>query len=85
MKLFCNNKAAISIINNPVQHDRTKYVEIDQHSIKEKLNNGSIYIPYIPLAKLLMFLSRGFSYRALIHVLASWVSLISTSQLQGEC
>ncbi|TYK23199.1 Retrovirus-related Pol polyprotein from transposon TNT 1-94 [Cucumis melo var. makuwa] len=28
MKLFCNNKATISIANNPVQHDRTKHLEI---------------------------------------------------------
>ena len=47
MKLFCDNKATISIVNNPVQHDRTKHVEIDKHFIKEKLNNGSICIPYI--------------------------------------
>ena len=51
MKLFCNNKAAISITNNPVQHDRTKQVEIDRHFIKERLDNGSIYIPYIPLSQ----------------------------------
>ena len=34
MKLFCDNKTAISIINNHVQHDRMKYVEIDRHFIK---------------------------------------------------
>ena len=48
MKLFCDNKAAISIANNPVQHDRTKHMEVDQHFIKEKLESGVIYIPFIP-------------------------------------
>ncbi|KAA0063166.1 Beta-galactosidase [Cucumis melo var. makuwa] len=48
LKHFCDNKAAISIANNPVQHDRTKHVEIDRHFIKERLDSGSICIPYIP-------------------------------------
>ncbi|KAA0067760.1 Beta-galactosidase [Cucumis melo var. makuwa] len=48
LKLFCDNKAAISIANNPIQHDRTKYVEIDRHFIKERLDSGNICISYIP-------------------------------------
>ena len=32
-----------------------------------------------------MFSPRGFLDRAVIHVLASWISLISMSQLEGEC
>ncbi|CAL8115745.1 unnamed protein product [Prunus armeniaca] len=29
MDLYCDNKAAIAIAHNPVQHDRTKHVEVD--------------------------------------------------------
>ena len=46
-KLYCDNKVAISKSENPVQHDRTKHVEIDKHFIKEKLEKKIISLPFI--------------------------------------
>ncbi|KAA0040181.1 putative mitochondrial protein [Cucumis melo var. makuwa] len=51
MKLLCDNKVAICIANNPIQPDRNKHVEIDRCFIKERLDNGSICIPYISLSQ----------------------------------
>lgn len=47
MRLYCDNKTAISIAHNPVQPDRTKHIEIDRHFIKEKLESGLICTTYV--------------------------------------
>ena len=31
IKLYCGNEMAINIAHNPVQHDKTKHVDIDRH------------------------------------------------------
>ena len=46
-QIFCDNKAAISIAENPVQHDRTKHVEVDRHFIKENIEGGIIEFPFV--------------------------------------
>ena len=47
MRLYCDNKSAISIAHNPVQHDRTNHIEIDRHFIREKLESRLICTPYV--------------------------------------
>ena len=47
MDLHCDNKAAIEIAHNPVQHDRTKHVEVDRHFIKENLDRKIIRFPFV--------------------------------------
>lgn len=42
IKLYCNNKAAISIVQNPIQHNGMKQLEIDRHFIKGKITCEAI-------------------------------------------
>lgn len=35
--IFYDKKATIAISHDPIQHDRTKHVEVDRHFIKENL------------------------------------------------
>lgn len=46
--LYCDNKAAISIAPKPMRHNRTKHVEVDRHFLKEKIEEGVIYMVYVP-------------------------------------
>lgn len=48
MRLYYDNKFAIGIAHNPMQYDRAKHVEVDIHFIKEKLDSGLIFTPYVP-------------------------------------
>jgi len=48
INIYCDNKSAISIAHNIVQHDTTKHIEIDRHFLKEKLDSGLITTSYVP-------------------------------------
>ena len=45
--MYCDNKSAREIAKNPVQHDRTKHVEVDRHFIKEKLEKKIVSVPFV--------------------------------------
>jgi hypothetical protein len=45
--LYADNTSAIQIATNLVFHERTKYIEVDCHSICEALVRQEITLPYI--------------------------------------
>ena len=73
MKLYYDNKSTINIAHNPVQHDRTKHVEVDKHFIKEKLDSGIIYTPFVStgnqLANVLTKVLSGSTFQSIVSKL----------------
>lgn len=47
--LLCmDNQGAISLAKNPVNHQRTKHIDIKFHYIRSKIQDGSIVLNYVP-------------------------------------
>jgi hypothetical protein len=46
--VYCDNVSAIYLSTNPVQHQRTKHVEIDLHFVRERVAVGDVRVLHIP-------------------------------------
>jgi hypothetical protein len=46
--VYCDNICAVYLSNNPVQHQRTKHVEIDLHFVREKVAIGQVRVFHVP-------------------------------------
>jgi len=45
--LLCDNTSAINLTKNPIQHSRTKHIEIHHHFIRDHANNGDCVIQFV--------------------------------------
>ena len=45
--LLCDNESAIKIAYNPVQHSRTKHIEISHHFLRDHVARGDIDLSYV--------------------------------------
>ena len=46
--VYCDNVSAVYLSTNPVQHQRTKYVEIDLHFVRERVGLGELRVLHVP-------------------------------------
>ncbi|CAM8947776.1 unnamed protein product [Rhodiola kirilowii] len=51
MTLYCDNMSAISISKDPVQHSRTKHIDIRHHFIRELVEDKVISLIHMPTEK----------------------------------
>ena len=47
MTLFCDNLSAINISKNPIQHSRTKHIDIRHHFIRDLVEDKVITLKHV--------------------------------------
>lgn len=45
--LLCDNESAIKIAHNPIQHSRTKHIDVRHHFIRDHVAKGDIDLNYV--------------------------------------
>jgi hypothetical protein len=46
--IYCDNISVVYLSTNPVQHQRTKHVEIDFYFVREKVTTGQVHVLHVP-------------------------------------
>jgi hypothetical protein len=46
--MYCDNQGAISLAKNPVQHQRSKHIDIRYHFIRAEVQKGVMQVVYVP-------------------------------------
>ena len=47
LTIYCDNTSAVNISKNPIQHSRTKHIEILHHFIRELVEDGILTLEFI--------------------------------------
>ena len=48
-----DNQSTIALAHNPINHGRTKHIDIQHHFIRECIETGAIRLEYIPTERML--------------------------------
>ncbi|GJY19884.1 ribonuclease H-like domain-containing protein [Tanacetum coccineum] len=46
--VYCDNVSAVYLSSNPVQHQRTKHIEIDIHFVRDLVATGQVRVLHVP-------------------------------------
>ncbi|CAN0838332.1 Copia protein [Linum grandiflorum] len=87
IQILCDSQSAISIVRNPVHHDRTKHVELDRDFIFENVSSGRIKLDYVSTSLQTTDVFTKALHKPLFDEMIGKLGMFNVfiTQLEGEC
>lgn len=74
LQLWCDNKVSIEMTMNPIDHDRTKHIQIDRYFIMEKVEAEIMTLSYNQSFEYIAYMmKKPFTRVHLKYFQASWL------------
>jgi hypothetical protein len=84
--VFCDNVSTVYMASNPVQHHRTKHIEIDIHFVRKKVSLGQVRVLHVPSAhQYADIMTKGFSSQLFSDFRSSLCVHPCDTQTEGGC
>jgi hypothetical protein len=84
--VFCDNVSTVYMASNPVQHRRTKHIEIDIHFVREKVSLGQVRVLHVPSShQYADIMTKGLSSQMFSDFRSNLCVFPLDAQLEGGC
>ncbi|KAJ0435796.1 putative RNA-directed DNA polymerase [Helianthus annuus] len=84
--VYCDNISAVYLAENPVQHQRTKHIELDIHFVREKVRLGTLKVLHVPADyQYADIFTKGLPKHLFQRFRSSLCLRSSTAQTAGDC
>ncbi|GKD40964.1 retrovirus-related pol polyprotein from transposon TNT 1-94 [Tanacetum coccineum] len=83
--LYCNNKSAIALCCNNVQHSRSKHIDIRHHFIREQVDKGVVELYFVRTAYLLADIFTKALPRVRFEFIRPWLGMWSLTPETLKC
>ncbi|CAH9122907.1 unnamed protein product [Cuscuta epithymum] len=81
--LLCDNISASYLTANPVQHARSKHIQIDYHFVRERVAHGDLIVRHVPTHLQLADIFTKSLPSQRFHFLKDNLRVVSPAQLEG--
>ncbi|XP_071708325.1 uncharacterized mitochondrial protein AtMg00810-like [Rutidosis leptorrhynchoides] len=84
--VYCDNVSSVYLSTNPVQHQRTKHIEIDIHFVRDLVTQGQVWVLHVPSRyQFADIFTKGLPYALFDEFRSSLSVRITPAQNAGGC